>query len=76
MTKQSPEVEDSMRAMAELWRLAQAHALARMVREGQGALDDKGKIEPSLTDINAVEKDHPDLVRRAARGNPRLSGEG
>lgn len=81
--------KDGERAAAELYREAQAHALLRLYRRSEGHEAESlerftewrqqdhlpGRINPTGADIEAVEREHPDLAMRACRSNPFLSVE-
>jgi hypothetical protein len=83
-------VMEGSEAAAELWRLANAAKLIRLYRErtGQPLMDmdafsrwvsanpEVKTLEPSREDIEAVERDHPQLARIARTGgNPHLFGK-
>jgi hypothetical protein len=80
----------SLKAAAQLYRLAQARRLLRLYRESEGhdapsaealaawrrRMAPSGeKIRPAGEDVAAIDREHPDLVALARRGNPHLSGE-
>ncbi len=87
--KKPPVDEASNAAAAELWRRAQAGALLRLYRESEGhsatSIEEfaawahrlpKGfRNEPTMADIDAAERERPDLAALARRSNPFLSGE-
>jgi hypothetical protein len=71
MTKQS----DPESAAAQLYRLAQAHRLLRLYREGTlGEEPELRDMDPAPEDYRAVEQAHPDLARRADLYDPYLNG--
>jgi hypothetical protein len=61
----------SQEAAAELYRLAQATALLRLLRDGItgtiGGATDATTITPTEADFKAVEREHPDLVALAKK---------
>jgi hypothetical protein len=82
------EDPDSVSAAAELYQLAQAHALIRMYRESEGHEPTSTKVLeewcerrprskqliPTDEDHEAVRRERPDLVRRAYPNIPDPSG--